>query len=744
LHGLKLEIPPDYNRHDYTKAFLRDGKSSYHERFGEKAEILYKPAFEFKVSKADDEVFIEGWASTNAIDLDNEIIQPTAFTGSLNEYLNVPTVLFMHDWWAIPIGKCTTAEIRDDGLWVKIKIFEKGDAAAVKEGIIEGVLKMLSVGFRVKNYQADIESGLRTITDLQLLEISIVHRGANPFAFFSQTNNSKLKSLIKKHSPRSAGIMKEDFNMSGNGNTEFLALEHKVDDFLGTYKNLPSAVEKAEARLEGVEKKHTEFMKMIGETQDNFKKLSSGLITKGDLDTFAQNMKGDLTSVMDEVKRVKALHELKKEQLPFSTWQGMLKAGEYNWLRDDHGDPLSSMHQKAYHYFQAPIDYKGSSDGEYYRKMRQLYDVVLFTYAYKAGQTKGFVNIQNLKSYKLLAEMIGQVDPEFAKAMYSTGTGLGDEWVPTLMSAELQELMRIEPSLANYIPRFTMRSNPYEWPILSAGGTAYLADDATSNTPDELYKTDITTAKKTFTAKTHAFALPFSPQFVEDAIVEVVGALREETVYGLRVGEEKALINGDTTATHRDTTTVTHAADLARAFMGLRFLAIDLSNTFDTQSATAGVGDATTAFAAKDIRYTRQLCGKAAINPRDGLYVTSISVMFYMLSMSEFAKANEFGYKSTWYTGELPIVDGCELYVSDQMPETMGTTGLCNSASTHKGLLWFNKRRGFKIGEMRGITVEYDKNILTQQMCFVSTRRLDFQNMQPSSIKPVAYGYNIE
>jgi hypothetical protein len=78
------------------------------------------------------------------------------------------------------------------------------------------------------------------------------------------------------------------------------------------------------------------------------------------------------------------------------------------------------------------------------------------------------------------------------------------------------------------------------------------------------------------------------------------------------------------------------------------------------------------------------------------------------------------------------------------MPETMGATGLCNSASTHKGILWFNKTRGFKIGEIRGITVEYEKNILTQQMCFVTTRREDFQNMQPSAIKPVAFGYNIE
>jgi len=74
----------------------------------------------------------------------------------------------------------------------------------------------------------------------------------------------------------------------------------------------------------------------------------------------------------------------------------------------------------------------------------------------------------------------------------------------------------------------------------------------------------------------------------------------------------------------------------------------------------------------------------------------------------------------------------------------MGTTGLRDSSSTHKGIICLNRQKGFKIGLRRGVTLEFEKNIRTQQWAFVATRRMDFQNMQPSTRYPVSYGYNID
>jgi hypothetical protein len=432
-------------------------------------------------------------------------------------------------------------------------------------------------------------------------------------------------------------------------------------------------------------------------------------------------------------------------RLHYKDWRAAIAPGQWEWLHDDNGRPLSTMHQKGYHYFQAEMDYKTAPDGAFIKRMRDCYDACLLTYAYMKGR-RGMSNIQSLKSYQILHGMMEMVDPEFAKAMYSTGSGLGDEWVPTLMSSELQDLYKLQPGLDAYIPTFTMPSNPYTWPIKTAGATSYIASEASVGNPTELHKSDMTSSAITFTAKIHAVALAVSPELIEDSIIDMVGEIRNEIVYALKAGREQALISGDTTATHRDTTLVPAAAtdDIRRAYMGLRFKAIDgvSGADWDTQSTSAGVGDAATTFGAKDVRYCRSLLGDLGVNPRECLYVTSTSPFFLMLSMSEFAKANEFGYTSTWYSGELPIVDGCELYVSGQFPETLNAAGT-GAAGTTKGILCFNKTRGFKIGERRGVTVEFEKNIRTQQWTFVATRREDFQQMQPTTKVPVSYGFNI-
>ena len=64
------------------------------------------------------------------------------------------------------------------------------------------------------------------------------------------------------------------------------------------------------------------------------------------------------------------------------------------------------------------------------------------------------------------------------------------------------------------------------------------------------------------------------------------------------------------------------------------------------------------------------------------------------------------------------------------------------STMTYTGMLAF-KPSEFKIGNYRPITVEYDKNILTQQWAFVSTMRKTMEKMAPSAELPVALGYKI-
>lgn len=683
-----------------------------------------------------------GYFSTIDKDRGNDITLPTAFTDTMPKYMENPVLLLNHSVDNV-IGQVLEYKIEDNGVWIKAGIhgltqLGRDIAALVKAGI----LKTMSFAYDVLEADWGKNGEPNILKKLELYEISIVTIPMNPQALILEAESKGIKldnSTVKLLRQRTGVTKGEKYMPSIN---EITVLEKKVDEFLGSNGTVTTALEKAESQLASMQKTIDSLHEMQKLSKQKVEELEKGLITKSEYQTFSDRVKKDLENILSELEKAKSASRLIDTKSGWQEWHSNLLAGQYKYLRDDNGNPLSELHQKSYHYFQANVDYKTVPDGEFLRKMREAYDVFLFTYQYLLGRHKR-VHIHSLKSYQFLRQMMEYVDPEFAKAMYSTGTGLGDEWVPTLASSELMAAIRLQPNLGNYFYRFNMPSSPYEWPIISSGATAYLASEASVDNPPEAAKTNISTGKITFTAKTHIVAVPVSPELIEDAIVDLVGEIRTEIATALNEGEEKALINGDTTATHRDTNLVTdNTYDIRKSYMGLRFLAIDASRTFDTQSTSAGIGDGTTAFAAKDVRYTRQLLGELGTNPRECLYITSISPFFYILSMSEFAKANEFGYISTWYSGELPIVDGCELYVSGVFPETLAATGLGTSASTTKAILCCNKTK-LKVGEKRGITIEFEKNIRTQQWTFVATRREDFQKMTPSTKYPVAYGYNI-
>ena len=683
-----------------------------------------------------------GYFSTIDKDRGNDITLPTAFNETMPRYMENPVLLLNHSVDNI-VGQVLEYKIDNKGVWIKAGIqgltsLGRDVAALVKAGI----LKTMSFAYDVIEADWGRDGNPNILKKVELYEVSLATIPMNTIALISEAKAKGINldnSTINLLSPK-GGRKKGDVQMSAIA--EITALEKKVDDFLGPSGTVKTAMEKAEEQLMNMQKTVEDLHRMHALSKEKVSALEKGLITKAEFETFSNNVKKDLEEVVADLQKAKSAAKLVDTKSGWSGWHSHLLSGQYKYLRDDNGRPLSDLYQKSYHYFQAEVDYKSVPDGEFLRKLRDTYDICLFTYQYMLGRNKR-VNLQSLKSYQFLQQMMEYVDPEFAKAMYSTGAGLGDEWVPTLASAELQGMIRLQPSLGNYFPRFNMPSNPYEWPIVSSAATAYLASEAAVDNPVELTKSNIGTGKIIFTADIHAVAIPVSPELIEDAIVDLVGEIRSEIVMALNEGEEKALINGDTNATHRDTNLVTdNTYDIRKSYKGLRYLAIDSAKTFDTQSTTAGVGDGAVTFGAKDVRYTRQLLGELGVNPRECLYVTSVSPFFYILSMSEFAKANEFGYISTWYSGELPVVDGCELYVSGHMPETLGATGVGDSASNRKAILCCNKNK-FKIAEKRGVTVEFEKNIRTQQWTFVATRRQDFQKMTPATKYPVAYGYNI-
>jgi HK97 family phage prohead protease len=132
--------------------------------------------FYFPITKIDAEQrTVWGYASTEALDDQGEIVTREALAAALEEYMRFANIREMHQPSAV--GVATAATVDDKGLYVAAKIIDESAWAKVQEGVYKG----FSIGGRVK--QRD-RLDHKVITGLALTEISVVDRPANPEAVF--------------------------------------------------------------------------------------------------------------------------------------------------------------------------------------------------------------------------------------------------------------------------------------------------------------------------------------------------------------------------------------------------------------------------------------------------------------------------------------------------------------------------------------------------------------------------------
>ena len=136
----------------------------------------------FKVLDEEQRI-IEGYATTETVDREGEVVTRKAIQEALEEYKAFPTIRYMHE--RRPIGRAIDMKLDHRGLYVKAKIF-KGprDADEAWSLIKQGGLMAFSIGGRVLEarsvFDKTLNRHIRKITKMQLLEISLVDIPANP------------------------------------------------------------------------------------------------------------------------------------------------------------------------------------------------------------------------------------------------------------------------------------------------------------------------------------------------------------------------------------------------------------------------------------------------------------------------------------------------------------------------------------------------------------------------------------
>jgi len=193
--------------------------------------MLYFQA-KFLAERKGDTITLNGFASTGDIDRVKDKVLPTAFTKTLPLFMKNPVMLLQHDDDKV-IWKFTDANVKSNGLEVVGEVMYDTDGCMQK--IADGVLWAFSIGFFTKAYQYEDSLGhviykndeglmpgyswddvysqdtIRVITELDLVEISVVATPANPYALFQVAKaffaeeTKRLKSLNRKWAPNEYG-----------------------------------------------------------------------------------------------------------------------------------------------------------------------------------------------------------------------------------------------------------------------------------------------------------------------------------------------------------------------------------------------------------------------------------------------------------------------------------------------------------------------------------------------------------
>lgn len=327
------------------------------------------------------------------------------------------------------------------------------------------------------------------------------------------------------------------------------------------------------------------------------------------------------------------------------------------------------------------------------------------------------------------------------RALDSTTSAKGVEWVPTELSSQVIERINLPLRVAGLFPTIPMPTNPYDIPGLGVarvrGGKAV---EQTADTGQTAFK-KITpgTRKITLTAGKFASTMLVSKEVQEDALIPVLPFMQQEIVDFLAADIEDCVLNGDGTGGHQDSD-VTDADDPRRVFDGLRLMGLAQAGTrSDVSSASA--------LTVAHIRAARKKMGKYGLDLANIAGILGITSFYQLLDDSSVVTVDKFGQGATVLTGQLGQVDGVPLIVSEYVRANLNASGVYDGSTTTQTYAVIVHRRGFLNGIRRQMTMQWLKEAYAEydQDALVVTHRRAFEERFPLATEtPLCVIYNVD
>jgi len=183
-----------------------------------------KRAQEVKAVREDSNLFIEGYASVfGVVDSYDDVVVKGAFTNTLINDAKRVKFCWQHNLDDV-IGKIIEMREDDRGLWFKAKISNTSKGKDVAILVEDDALDEVSFAYRTKKYLMDEETDIRKLLEVELIEISLVTRAANPEAVITSTEK---KSEEEKLAEAVETIFSKVENLSDD---DLVRLKVKIDN----------------------------------------------------------------------------------------------------------------------------------------------------------------------------------------------------------------------------------------------------------------------------------------------------------------------------------------------------------------------------------------------------------------------------------------------------------------------------------------------------------------------------------
>lgn len=305
------------------------------------------------------------------------------------------------------------------------------------------------------------------------------------------------------------------------------------------------------------------------------------------------------------------------------------------------------------------------------------------------------------------------------KLMTSTGSGIGDEYVPTGMASALWNDFFTASRVAADLPSQPMPTDPFDLPL---GLTRPTWRKGTQGQGSSAVNS--ATAKSTLTSTEQLVEIDWTYNLEEDAVVAMMPALRQMLTLSGGEQMDAFALNADNTnaATGNinsdDANPDNDAYYLSDGQDGIRHLWI----VDNTGQATNAGGDA---LADADLISALNKLDKYGTDLTSCRIVPGIAAYFAMLGLTNVATVDKYGPMATVVSGELARYRGVPIIPSASQPKAEADGKVsATAASNTLGTISLYNRNNWRVGFRRNLLIEVDRNIQTRQLIMVVSFRM--------------------